>query len=511
MSKLYRSAIIALFLISAHVFVPPAQAHPMGNFTINHYAGMRVSSREIVIDYVLDMAEIPAFQEISAMDANENGRADPEETASFRPAQCEKIQAGLELRANNRQLPLTLTASEIEFPPGQGGLSTLRLTCTYKAIIPESATGVVPGEFENHAYAARLGWREIVVTAEGVALQGDFATASLSNRLTSYPQDLLSSPLDQRQVTFEILPAGGTGPVNVPSSVQVSNPLTENRNDAFTRLILLEEINLPTLLFALAIAFIWGALHALTPGHGKTIVGVYLVGSRGTAKHALYLGLATTITHTAGVFALGLVTLFAAHFILPEKLFPWLSFLSGLLVVGIGLNLVIGRLRTAFNRQRSVVSHRSLAHSHDHHQAHPHGYEHPHDHDHDHDHDHIPGGHSHLPPGADGAPVTWRSLLALGISGGILPCPSALVVMLSAVALERIGLGMALVLAFSLGLAGVLTGIGLMFVYAGRLFERVPLQGRVIHLLPAASALFIALVGLGITARALVEIGILKL
>ena len=278
MRKLFRFAIIASLLIAMLVFVPLAQAHPMGNFTINHYAGLRVGSQEIVVDYVLDMAEIPAFQEISAMDLNENGRADPEETSSYHPAQCKQIQAGLELHAIREQLPLKLTASEIAFPPGQGGLSTLRLTCTFKAIIPEPSTGELRVEFENHAYATRLGWREIVVTADGVDLKGDFATASPSNRLTSYPQDLLSNPLDQRQVTFEILPAGSTGTGKAPLSVPASSPLTANRNDAFTRLILLDEINPTTLLFALVIAFLWGAMHALTPGHGKTIVAAYLVG-----------------------------------------------------------------------------------------------------------------------------------------------------------------------------------------------------------------------------------------
>src|SRR5574341_1102208 len=117
MKKSYRLAIIALFLISVHIFAPLAQAHPMGNFTINLYAGLRVGSQAIVIDYVLDMAEIPAFQEISAMDANKDGQASPEETAGFRPAECEKIRADLELRADRRQLPLTLISSAIEFPP----------------------------------------------------------------------------------------------------------------------------------------------------------------------------------------------------------------------------------------------------------------------------------------------------------------------------------------------------------------------------------------------------------
>ena len=250
-------------------------------------------------------------------------------------------------------------------------------------------------------------------------------------------------------------------------------------------------------------------MHAMTPGHGKTIVGAYLVGARGTARHAVYLGLTTTVTHTAGVFALGLVTLFASHFILPERLYPWLSVLSGLFVVVIGLNLFVKRFQGAQIFASSSLQHgHTDPHDHDH-EHHPH---HDHVHDHEHEHDHVHNrGHSHLPPGTDGLPVTWRSLLALGISGGLLPCPSALVVLLSAISLHRIGFGLLLVLAFSLGLAGVLTGIGLLLVYAGRLFGRLPTQGRVIRLLPAASALFIAVVGMGVTAQALTQLGLFRL
>lgn len=248
------------------------------------------------------------------------------------------------------------------------------------------------------------------------------------------------------------------------------------------------------LLLALLTAFGWGAMHALTPGHGKTIVAAYLVGSRGTTRHALFLGLTTTITHTAGVFVLGLLTLFASQSILPEQLYPWLGVISGVLVVAIGLSLFSGRLRTLT---------RPDVHSHNH----DHNHDHAHTHNHDHTHDH---GHSYVPPVADDSPVTWRSLLALGVSGGLLPCPSALVVMLSAIALQRIGFGLLLIVVFSLGLASVLTAIGVLFVHAGRLFERIPMGGRLIQALPVASALFITIVGVGITLRTIVQTGTLR-
>ena len=241
-----------------------------------------------------------------------------------------------------------------------------------------------------------------------------------------------------------------------------------------------------TLLVAIALSFLWGGMHAMSPGHGKTIVGAYLVGSRATTQHAIFLGLTTTITHTLAVFALGLITLFASHFIVPEQLYPWLSCLSGLMVVAIGLNLFINRLRnTQFH---------STAHSHHTHDEHSH-----------HHHD-----HSHLPPKTDEAPPSWRSLLTLGVSGGIVPCPSALVVLLSAVALGRVGFGLVMVLAFSLGLAGVLTGLGLLLVRTKRLFDHLPSQMRLVKVLPAVSAFFVALLGVGITTQALMQLGLVR-
>ena len=521
MRRFRHSVTLALILVIVLVFVPAAFAHPLGNFTINHYAGLHVEPDTITIDYVLDMAEIAAFQEIDSIDANSNAQVDPEEISTYHPAQCEKISADLDLRLNSQRIPLTTISSTIEFPPGQAGLATLRLTCAFGAIMP-SPMGEMRVTFENQSYSSRLGWREIVVTGEEVSLQGDFSTTSLSNRLVAYPQDLLSSPLDQRWVSFQVASSPITSQGRSDAKDAVSGQSLLDRNDAFTRLILLDKITLPTLLIAVAVSFLWGAMHAMTPGHGKTIVGAYLVGARGTAKHAFYLGLATTITHTAGVFALGLVTLFAARYVLPETLFPWLSFFSGLLVVGIGTNLFVSRLRASgsFSRLSQIGSNYPHHHHPDdahHTHAHDHSYDHsqPHEHRHgqEHDLDHENGSalHSHLPPGADGAPVTWRSLLALGISGGLLPCPSALVVLLSAIALNRVGFGLVLVFAFSLGLAGVLTAIGILFVYAGRLFKRSPVQSRFIRLLPAASALFITLAGLGIAARALIETGLIEL
>ena len=485
---LYRLAWSTAIIGICFFWMPRANAHPLGNFTINHYAGVQVATDGVGIDYVIDMAEIPAFQEINQLDTNHNRKAEPVETVQYPDQKCQEVNSHLELLINKQPLALSLIKSTVEFPPGVGGLSTLRLSCNFHGTT--ELFGANQLIFEDQFYPQRLGWREITVVANGVPIQGDFTSSSITNRLRDYPTDLLSSPLDQRRIDFKLnsslTSSQQAPPPFVKSSSRLDNALTARSNDVFTSLITQENHNFLTILIALAIAFLWGGLHALSPGHGKTIVGAYLVGSRSNAQHALFLGLIITITHTAGIFALGLVTLGTSQFILTEQLYPWLSVFSGVLVTVIGLNLFISRLQTT-----QVWS------------SHDHVHSHQHSHDLHHHHHHVHHEHSHLPPDSDLSSMNWSSLLALGISGGLLPCPSALVVLLSAIALGRIGFGLALVSAFSLGLAAVLTGIGLMLVYAKDRFEHLPFQIPRIKMLPVASALCITLIGLGITSQAL--------
>jgi ABC-type nickel/cobalt efflux system permease component RcnA len=527
-----RLSLTVLLLLAAHLSAPVAFAHPLGNFTTNHFAELRVSADSLSVDYVLDLAEIPAFQALAALDANGNGQPDENEMAAYRAEQCAAIRAGLSVSANGATLALSFGASGLSFPPGMGGLPTLRLTCTFRAVLAPTADEASL-QFAANVFPERLGWREIVVVAEeGLMVRGDVATESISRRLTAYPESMLTSSLDERQVTFVVMRGAGESASIAPANAPATADQTA-RGDAFTELIALPELTLPVMLLGLVIAFVWGAGHALTPGHGKTIVAAYLVGSRGTARHALYLGLTTTITHTAGVFALGLVTLLASEHLLPETLFPWLSLISGLIVVWLGASLFLSRWRGlrltaahahhhdhhhhdhdhAHGHDHSHEHHHPQHHEHGHSHAHPHDQDHAHGHSHahlhEHDHEHGPHTHTHLPPGADGSPVTWRSLLALGISGGLLPCPSALVVLLGAIAFNRVEFGLLLVLVFSLGLAGTLTAIGLAMVYARRFFERVPTATRWMRLASAGSALFILVAGLGLTFQALSQIGIL--
>ncbi|GIW07727.1 MAG: hypothetical protein KatS3mg060_2532 [Dehalococcoidia bacterium] len=497
-------------------------AHPLGNFTVNRLSIVTLHPDSIDVHYVLDMAEIPALQEKLAMDRDRDGVLSDDESATARRRLTEQISQNLRLTIDGQPVRLAARRAALSYPPGQGGLMTLRLEIDFAGDYRPTGRPM-RGQLVDTNFADRLGYVDVLVRAEeGVGLLE--TTASLddpTDRLTVYSDDALSSPRAVREASFLFQ-------VGTPSLITpILTPVRETvgaAQDAFAALIAEETITPAFVALALLLAMGLGALHALGPGHGKTVVAAYLVGSRGTAAHALFLGATVTITHTLGVFALGFVTLFLSSFILPERLFPWLELISGLLVVAIGVTLFRERLQQAFPRllRRPALpahDHAELHalgiphdHQHDHTHDHDHGHAHGHDHHHDHDHDHgglvhSHGGttHSHLPPGADGSRVTWRSLLALGISGGLLPCPSALVVMLSAIALGRVAFGIILIVFFSIGLAGVLTGIGLALVYAGRLFAKLPTAAPLstLRVLPVVSAAAIVVLGLAITLSAL--------
>jgi nickel/cobalt exporter len=499
--------LIALLLVVART-PARAEAHPLGNFTVNQYSRLEVGRDTVRVRYIVDMAEIPTFQERQAMDGDGDGQVSDAESAAYLARQSPALLAGLRLAVNDAPAALRVADQRLSFPEGQGGLLTLRMEFDLTAATA-GATQPIAIDYRDDNFAERIGWREIVVRpGDGVALSDSNTPAQdQSNELRSYPQDMLTSPLNVREAHVSAT-LGATTTSAVTTSAAAANPAGARVPDAFANLIASKELTPAVIALALLLALLLGAGHALTPGHGKTIVAAYLVGARGTAKHAIFLGITTTVTHTAGVFAIGFVTLWISNYILPEQLYPWLEFISGLLVVSIGLVLFRGRLKSLLRRPTTEDGGPTTDdHFHDH--DHGHNHDHSHDHDHDHDHDHGPHGHTHLPPGTDNQPVTWRSLLALGISGGILPCPSALVVLLSAIALHRVAFGMLLIVVFSIGLAGVLTGIGLLLVYARRLFERFPTDGRLLQALPVASAAFVTLAGVVIAAGALVQAGVL--
>ncbi|HEY8103235.1 MAG TPA: sulfite exporter TauE/SafE family protein [Gaiellaceae bacterium] len=441
-------------LLAALVVPAGAAAHPLGNFTVNRHTEIELSGGSVYVHYALDLAEIPTFQ------IGDRVRS---------PRFAGEAARSLELRIDGRRAPLRLLERRVASRPGAGGLKTLRFDAVYAA----TGTGTATGSrltFVDRNFAARIGWREVVVRAEdGAELAASSVPAtSESDGLRAYPTDLLRSPLDVTSATATFTLGSGPGS---PPALDGTAAAVEYKRGGFEALVSRGDLSLGVILLSLAIAAFWGAAHALTPGHGKAIVAGYLVGTKGRPVDAVLLGGIVTITHTIGVFALGLVTLLLSQFIVPEALYPWLTFASGLLVVAVGASVLWSRAR---------------GRGHGHH--HPHGHEHGHGHNHRHDH------------------IDRRGLLGVGVAAGLLPCPSALVVLLSAIALHRIGFGLALILAFSVGLAATITSIGLVAVLAKRAFSRLSFDGTIVRLLPAASALVILAVGVGITLKALPEV-----
>jgi ABC-type nickel/cobalt efflux system permease component RcnA len=473
-------AVVTLAVVGVLLLPGVASAHPLGNFTINHYARIEPRLDGLRIFYVLDEAEIPTFQDRPQI------TADPEAFADQRAA---ALGSNLHVLADGQPVALHLDSRSLTLPDGAGGLPTLRLEAAYSG----SYATASKLEVSDGNDPTRIGWREII------AAPGDSATAlqhasvpstDVTNALHQYPEDLLNSPLDVRQATLTLAPAGASQPepTALPGALgsNSGNPVLDRARATFADLANADELTPTFLVFAVAVALVLGAAHALQPGHGKTVVAAYLVGSRGTPRHAAFLGLTVTATHTAGVYALGLVTLALSQYILPERLYPILEVGSGALVLGIGLLLLGQRLLTAVGLRRA---------------AHSHGHTHPHGHDHDHD-DHADHHHSH-----NATRVGWRSLLALGISGGLLPCPEALMVLLITIAAHRVLFGLLLIVSFSTGLASVLVGFGLLLVYARGLFTRMNLNsGLVPRLLPVASAFVIVIAGGLITVQALPQV-----
>ena len=530
---------VLFLLISCHL----AWAHPMGNFSVNHYSRITVEGDRIRVRYLIDLAEIPTYQELQQANIPPTA-IDPKSTTvvNYVTARGTDLGRGLVLELNGKPTPLRLITSGVIFPPGAGGLPTMEMGFDFEAQYPEALSSQERQKatlhYVDNNYPGHTGWKEIIAGAHaGSMLHCSVPATDRSGELSNYPTDLLTSPpqdleatlvvalpiisstpADTKQVTSssETIPAAKTASIHARQALptQLRSPATQpnvapnhpsqvaipasptmhleaNRQQTprnkFTELIQAEHLS-PWFLFTAAlIAIGLGGLHALEPGHGKTIVAAYLVGSKGTARNATLLGMIVTVSHTAGVFALGAITLYASRYIVPEQLYPWLGALSGITIAGLGLYMLMRRLTGTAT-----------------------------------DHSHAPGAsHDHWmfwKRPADAAlenegirnnitpsqTVSMTQLLTLGITGGIIPCPAALVVLLSAFALHRIGLGFFLIVAFSIGLAGVLIGFGMAMVYARRFMTRLQIDGPLTkRWLPVASSAFITTLGLVLAFQAL--------
>src|SRR5262245_46784180 len=488
-----RRVLVTLGILAVLSLATPGHgtAHPLGNFSISRYTGIAVDRNVIALRYFVDMAEIPTFQELQAHGIPSDP-AEPRVSRYVRDT-AETLKQGLELEVGGRRLSLEVRSAEVIFPEGAGGLPTMKLAILYRAALGNSPGGHEDLRYRDDNFASRAGWKEVIAVAQsGVEIiERSVPAQDRSRELSDYPTDLLDSPpqVSQARLRFTrpmpspvvaaVAPPAPKTPFDERHSPASPEPVIAPRpnvqvtsGNAFTELIGARELTVSVVALTLVVAATLGALHALEPGHGKTVVAAYLVGSRGTAWHAVILGLIVTASHTAGVYLLGAATVYASRDIVPERIYPWVALGSGLAIAALGLALFLRRYAGREAAHTHAHHHHHDGHHHDGHgdgdmPAHGHG------HAHHHHHSHEDTGHHRHAPGR----VSLSQLWALGITGGIVPCPAALVVLLSALSLRRVGFGLLLIVAFSLGLAVVLVAIGLLVVFDGRLVGQLSERG----------------------------------
>jgi ABC-type nickel/cobalt efflux system permease component RcnA len=504
MSRFARlGVLVAVAAILVTGWAGVSDAHPLGNFTVNTYSGLTIGPNRVSVDFVLDMAEIPAFQAKQTLGVSGSEPVGQEKAQAFRSRECDVILARVSLRADDHPVALRVASTSLAFPPGQAGLTTLRLTCSLLGTTDRSTRLV----YRSDNFTDRVGWREITAVGDRMTLVGsDVPASSISARLTAYPADLLLTPLDQRQASMT-LRAGGAALSSSPAVAAAPGPTSplprgvDQATQAFTSFVGRQHFSLPFALVAVLLSGLLGAIHALAPGHGKTVMAAYLVGQRGSFRQAAMIALTVTLTHTAGVLLLG-IAISTSLIIAPERLYPWLGLASGIMLLAIGLSVLIRVLRLRSHHHRGGED---RGHGHDHGEgavativeskvhAQPHFY----------------GGrrHSHGPLGGH-QPVTWSNLLAMGFVGGFLPSPSAVVVLLGAIALGRSWFGVLLVVAYGAGMAATLTGAGLLLLHArdalDRRFTRIRESwlAHLSRLLPIGTAVVIIGVGAYLSLRA---------
>ncbi|BFV56304.1 hypothetical protein KCMC57_up14080 [Kitasatospora sp. CMC57] len=575
------------------VAAPVAVAHPLGNFSVNHYLGLTVHQDHITATAVTDSAEIPTLQEQTRVDRDGDGTVNDAERAAWAAEGCEHVTSRLRLTVDQalRSPAWEVLSASFRYEDGTAGLRTSRLECRLSTPLRIASSGTAV-EIQTGADPARVGWNEITARGEMTRLErSDVPESSASSELRDYPKDLLDSPKGVTRARFTALPATArTAPAGaVRAAADGSGPSAwlASLDRRLAELGTAHRLTLPLGLLAVLLSIVLGAGHALLPGHGKTVMAAYLAGRRGRMRDALTVGATVTITHTAGVLVIGL-SLTAFSSLAGDALLGRLGVVSGALVALVGAGLLREALRgrrtptTAHQLDSPIASvpaqdfrspqelahagsptqhiepplheyHPSPSPAHDprhsqphdagepHHQpqqqphahshAHPseHGHHHgdPHQHGdpHHHDHEHQHGdphrhehphdvGHRHGLFGTHhhhdhGTGPKRGNLIGLGIAGGLVPSPSALIVLLGAVALGRTLFGATLVVAYGLGMAATLTTVGLLLVRVGDRISTAsggPALSRLRRIAPYSgllTALLVLTVGIGLVLRSL--------
>ncbi|MGC1377111.1 MAG: sulfite exporter TauE/SafE family protein [Anaerolineales bacterium] len=469
-----------------------ARAHPVDMYAQQQFVAL--TSTDVSIDWKITPGPLLADSVWTAADGNHDGAISPQEARAW----VAPFLAQLTITLDGQPLD-DIRVEQLHWPAAIGVLRTGEDAIQVQLVAqwPAKLTGARRLQIHNaYLEANSLDWFSL---SAGQGLS--FETPQQKN---GQLEMVIHAPAASTLTAWNSGQPDLTGILVNPQ--QNGGPATAV--SALVGLVKTQDFSPLFLAGAFLLSLALGSLHALTPGHGKTLVAAYLVGSRGRSRDAVFLGLVVTLTHTGSVVLLGLLTLLASQFILPGLIAPWLEIVSGLLVIIFGLNLFFQRRqvlsdwwvarrakqtakirlnpKTSFSLQNANVSPPAVGF----------GLRNT---PHEHPHEHGPHTHTHDLPTGD---VTWKSLLALGVSGGLVPCPDAIAILLVAVAVNRILFGMLLILAFSVGLALVLIAIGIAMVQGLRLVTRNDLLNRFSRYAPLVSALVVTGLGLGLTVNA---------
>jgi len=477
----YRVA-TALCICLAALIPRTASAHPLGNFTINHLARVQVSAGQLHVHYVLDIAEIPTFQIMSQAG---DGKWNAADARTWADQEVERVRTGLQMTADGSSVPLQLIGAPTErLRPGAGGLPILYWTAEFGARLSNGAHTIA---VVDRTYAdRRIGWKDIVVGAQ----------TEPTHELQTYPPALIGTPQRINGASFQVTAAGTIRDVRETAD---ASPLIASSSSWFAPTALSALFTRPDqtplfVLLTILAAFGLGAAHAIEPGHGKALLAFTLVGARATTRQAAILAASLTFAHTIGVIILGLMLFSFAGFV-SETVYPWINLVTGAAIAFLGARAL----------SRYVTSRRVAAHAGTHSHAHHHG---------DHTHadgtlEHSHGGkmHSHAMP-AGGAPLKFSTAVWAAMSGGIAPCPAAIVVLLAALRLHKVGQGVLLIVVFSLGLATVLTALGIGVVHGETWLSRRSAFDRVVKLAPLFSAMVISVIGSVLVGQGIAQQGV---
>jgi nickel/cobalt exporter len=495
------AAVLAVLLGTLFLVTPGAQAHPLGNFTVNHYAGLTLRPDRVDVRSVVDRAEIPTAQLQPQIDTNGDGTTSPEELTAYATKECPQVAAAVQATVTRdggaaRAMTFSVTSSVAETVPGAANLPTLRVTCELTAPAVLTAPGVL--SYTNSFQADRVGWKEIVVAGDGVrTVNSPVPAATTSNELRAYPGTLLASPLAVDSVQVSVAPGSGStfGATAVVGGG--SDPFTSAvaRADRYLQDLVGGELTPYVGVLAVGLSVLLGAGHAVLPGHGKTVMAAYLAGKRGSRRDALTVGATVTLTHTLGVIIIGVAFTAGAAFA-GEQALRWLGTVSGVLVAVIGLGLLRSAILGRRQRAETVLDELALvgagtqpAISHGHGDGHGHGQA-------------VDEGYSR------------RGLIGMGVAGGLVPSPSATIVLVASLGLGRTVFGLVLVLAYGVGMAATLTAVGLLLVRVRHRLDSAATSERLVArvgrrmesltaVLPFATAVLVLLVGLGLAVRGL--------